>query len=35
VACVQSLINVTAVQEEIEKAKPTGELDTVFKKYCK
>ncbi|CAB3369270.1 Hypothetical predicted protein [Cloeon dipterum] len=33
--CVQSLVNYTAVQAEIETLKPTGELDTVFKKYCK
>ncbi|XP_066596293.1 27 kDa hemolymph protein-like [Prorops nasuta] len=32
--CVRSLINVTELQDEMEKAKPTGELDTVFKKYC-
>ncbi|XP_059484864.1 27 kDa hemolymph protein-like [Neocloeon triangulifer] len=35
VDCVQSLINVTAVNAEIEEAKPTGELDAVFKKYCR
>lgn len=34
-ACMKSLVNTTELQIEMEKAKPTGELDTVFKKYCK
>ena len=33
--CITNLVNVTALQEEIEKARPTGDLDTVFNKYCK
>jgi len=33
--CLMHLINVTALQEEIEKATPIGELDTVFNKYCR
>lgn len=51
--CVQNIVNVTALSEEIgelaqytlmllilnisiaEKAKPNGNLDTVFHKYCK
>jgi hypothetical protein len=33
--CVQGLVNVTVIQEEIEKATPNGELETVFNKYCK
>lgn len=32
--CVQKLVNVTALPEEIEKAKPNGNLDLVFNKYC-
>lgn len=32
--CVQRLVNFTALPEEIEKAKPNGNLDTVFNKYC-
>lgn len=30
--CTSGLVDVTALQEEIEKAQPTGELDTVFNK---
>ncbi|XP_034946446.1 27 kDa hemolymph protein-like [Chelonus insularis] len=33
-SCVKGLVNVTELQDEIEKAKPTGDLDIVFKKYC-
>ncbi|XP_077291710.1 27 kDa hemolymph protein-like [Arctopsyche grandis] len=33
--CVQSLINVDELKAEIEEAKPTGDLDVVFKKYCR
>ena len=32
--CAQRLVNFTALPEEIEKAKPNGNLDTVFNKYC-
>ncbi|XP_036338482.1 27 kDa hemolymph protein-like [Rhagoletis pomonella] len=32
--CVAGLANVTALQEEIASARPIGELDTVFNKYC-
>lgn len=32
--CVQKLVNFTALPDEIEKAKPNGNLDTVFNKYC-
>jgi hypothetical protein len=33
--CFKSIVNVTELQEEMEKAKPTGDLDTVFRKYCR
>lgn len=32
--CLKNQINTTALQEEMEIARPKGELDTVFKKYC-
>ncbi|KAH0550703.1 27 kDa hemolymph protein-like [Cotesia glomerata] len=32
--CVKGLVNMTELQDEIVKAKPTGDLDIVFKKYC-
>jgi len=32
--CVRSLINVTELMAEMEEAKPTGDLDEVFRKYC-
>lgn len=32
--CVKSLVNVTELQAEMEKYKPTGDLDIVFKNYC-
>lgn len=32
--CIKGLVNMTELQDEIEKAKPTGDLDIVFKKYC-
>ncbi|XP_067636016.1 27 kDa hemolymph protein-like [Eurosta solidaginis] len=32
--CLASAINITALQEEIEIARPIGEMDTVFNKYC-
>lgn len=33
--CFKSLVNVTELQAEMEQAKPTGDLDTVFRKYCR
>nr|CAD7460094.1 unnamed protein product [Timema tahoe] len=33
--CVQSLANTTELRQEVEKAKPTGDLDVVFRKYCR
>ncbi|XP_020803887.1 27 kDa hemolymph protein [Drosophila serrata] len=33
-ACISGVANLTALQEEMEQAKPQGELDTVFHKYC-
>lgn len=32
--CIQKLVNFTTLPDEIEKAKPNGNLDTVFNKYC-
>jgi len=32
--CVRSLVNITELQVEMEKYKPTGDLDVVFKNYC-
>ena len=32
--CLKSLVNATQLQMEMEAAKPTGDLDEVFKKYC-
>ncbi|XP_065363897.1 27 kDa hemolymph protein-like [Calliphora vicina] len=32
--CLSGIANLTALQEEIEIARPIGELDTVFHKYC-
>lgn len=32
--CLQSLVNITELQAEMEKYKPTGDLDIVFKNYC-
>lgn len=32
--CLTNLVNVTLLKEEIEIARPTGDLDTVFSKYC-
>ena len=34
VECLTSLVNVTLLKEEMEIARPTGDLDTVFNKYC-
>ncbi|KAL2731373.1 27 kDa hemolymph protein-like [Vespula squamosa] len=33
--CLKSLINMTELNAEMENAKPKGELDEVFKKYCR
>lgn len=33
--CLTTLFNFSTLQEEIEKAQPNGELDTVFNKYCR
>ncbi|KAH8394443.1 hypothetical protein KR222_005710 [Zaprionus bogoriensis] len=32
--CISGLANMTALREEMEAARPIGELDTVFHKYC-
>jgi len=32
--CIKGLVNMETLQQEMEKAKPTGDLDTVFQKYC-
>ncbi|XP_018800316.1 PREDICTED: 27 kDa hemolymph protein-like [Bactrocera latifrons] len=32
--CATNILNFTALQAEIEKASPDGELDVVFNKYC-
>ncbi|CAH1404820.1 unnamed protein product [Nezara viridula] len=32
--CVSSLVDIKVLKEEINAAKPTGDLDIVFKKYC-
>ncbi|XP_034241889.1 27 kDa hemolymph protein-like [Thrips palmi] len=33
--CLRGLIDFKQLTEEMEKAKPTGDLDEVFRKYCK
>lgn len=33
--CYNNLVNVTELQAEVEKAKPSGDLDIVFRKYCR
>ncbi|XP_031641080.1 27 kDa hemolymph protein-like [Contarinia nasturtii] len=33
--CTSGLIDVPTLQDEIDKAQPKGELDTVFNKYCR
>lgn len=35
IQCVADIVNMTAIQSEIENARPTGDLDVVFNKYCK
>lgn len=32
--CMESLVNVATLKEEIRLAGPTGDVDLVFKKYC-
>ncbi|XP_017086791.1 27 kDa hemolymph protein [Drosophila eugracilis] len=32
--CISGVANLTALQEEMEVARPNGDLDTVFHKYC-
>lgn len=32
--CVQDIVDFSKLQNEIEEAKPNGNLDTVFNKYC-
>lgn len=32
--CISGVANLTALQEEMDLAKPKGDLDTVFHKYC-
>lgn len=32
--CAQKIVNISALPEEIENAKPNGNLDIVFNKYC-
>ena len=33
-ACLKSLVDINQLNAEMEAAKPTGDLDEVFKKYC-
>uniref|UniRef100_A0A1B6FPP0 27 kDa hemolymph protein n=1 Tax=Cuerna arida TaxID=1464854 RepID=A0A1B6FPP0_9HEMI len=33
--CFEGMVNITEFQAEIEHAKPTGDLDIVFRKYCR
>ncbi|KAJ9601412.1 hypothetical protein L9F63_000436, partial [Diploptera punctata] len=33
--CIMNLVNITELTEEMELAKPTGDLDVVFRKYCR
>lgn len=33
--CVKSLVDITELKKEIDEAKPKGDVDMVFKKYCK
>lgn len=33
--CLKSFVNITKLQEEMEEYKPTGDLDIVFKNYCR
>ncbi|XP_055624444.1 27 kDa hemolymph protein-like [Toxorhynchites rutilus septentrionalis] len=33
--CIKNLVDVDQFRQEVEQAKPTGDLDTVFNKYCR
>lgn len=33
--CLKSFVNITKLEEEMERYKPTGDLDIVFKNYCR
>ena len=33
--CVSNLFNLTLLNQEIQEARPKGDLDEVFKKYCR
>lgn len=33
-SCVRGLVNMSVLNDEIEVAKPTGDVDAVFRKYC-
>lgn len=33
--CVKGLVDIDQFRQEVEDAKPTGDLDTVFNKYCR
>ncbi|XP_055610514.1 27 kDa hemolymph protein isoform X2 [Uranotaenia lowii] len=33
--CIKGLVDIDQFRQEIEEAKPTGDLDTVFNKYCR
>ncbi|XP_017850757.1 27 kDa glycoprotein [Drosophila busckii] len=33
--CINNIVNYTKMQQEIQEARPRGELDVVFNKYCK
>lgn len=33
--CIKGLVDVEQFRREVEEAKPTGDLDTVFNKYCR
>lgn len=33
--CVKSLVDITVLKNELIEAKPTGDVDSVFHKYCK
>jgi hypothetical protein len=34
ITCITNLINFTTIYDEVEAAKPTGNVDAVFNKYC-
>ncbi|ALC48169.1 CG14629 [Drosophila busckii] len=33
--CINGLANITVIMEEVERARPRGDLDVVFEKYCR